>query len=246
MDDRVSCGVCGSRLQNVETSTEILPPPNREVESSSQEQEILRITSELCQKIGLRLGNALSVSWKSRIPLGRGTEKLWSDDCTFDRNGLVLPETMKGVLQPEEWSPIIAATLMYTYKLGGEKSKHLIKRWGLGVMLPALIGGTLLAVLYDPGDVTRDFVGLMVGMFLLVLGLGNLISAPYIKRIRLKADRMAADLVRKDLFLRTLSVISRNMPEDLANLDGRRGLRALYSKRPSISERIENLQSNRW
>jgi len=34
-------------------------------------------------------------------PAGKGTEKLWSDDC-ISTVWLVLPETMKGVLQPEE------------------------------------------------------------------------------------------------------------------------------------------------
>src|SRR5439155_21220011 len=84
---------------------------------SEYDQRILDITKELCLLLNIAGYNPILVSWegfdlRSRVPV-----EFRYDECLIERNCVTLSAKMKYVLDPDEWRPIIASSLILTRKL---------------------------------------------------------------------------------------------------------------------------------
>ena len=172
------------------------------------------------------------VSWAGRADR--------SDECGFvgrKFNFLVLPKALMGRLQPEEWGPLIAVSIIRS-KSGGK----LARRAGLTrVVLPASLIGLVLvvvAIIFAKEQWTPlvlDVAGLASTVVL------TLMYAPEGKKITLLTDRRAAEVVGRENFLQVLQKIDGMGLKDVERLKAG-GLRRRF--RPSITERIDNLQQS--
>lgn len=142
-----------------------------------------------------------------------------------------------GKLQLEELRPLIAASIIRS-KFGGK----LTRRAGLTrVVLPASLIGLVLVVValtfvkeqWTPG--VLDVAGVASTVVLVYL------YAPEGKKVTLLIDRRAAEVVGKENFLQVLQKIDGMGLKDVERLKAG-GLRGRF--RPSITERIDNLQQS--
>ena len=161
-----------------------------------------------------------------------------SDTCRFlgrNHEVLLLPKALAGRLQPPEWGPLIAASIILSSSAG-----KMIKREALTwLVLPAVLIGVILTAValsflkepWTPGFL--DAAGAISFAFLVFL------FAPALKKRSLFVDRLAAAVVGRDNFLRVLQKIDAMGLKDVERLKGG-GLRRRF--KPSITERIDNLQ----
>lgn len=121
---------------------------------------------------------------------------------------------MKDVLEPEEWRPIIASSLIFSKKLRSRVFKGLILSLTAFVSLALVLFFELPILLPQPYTVSRSGSSqtsslgyLIAGPMALVLGLFGpvVISVTYARMLRRIADRKAADLVSVTVFLATLN-----------------------------------------
>lgn len=182
------------------------------------------------------------VSWKDVILTGRSRDLVPSDGCEVVGT-LTLPARMRTRLDPEDWRPIIASSLVYEWKLNSRRAKHFLTCWLLYVIFPLSILTTLILFLFSPRDLPRiPAITLVIGI--IALGPALLITAPYAQKTRLLADTIAAErFVDRDSFIRVLEKIDALDLEDILKIERRRGLMVRFTRRPSISERIENLKA---
>lgn len=211
-------------------------------ESSPVDLRILQIVEELRVQLDIRLAYR-KISWQNRISEGRGSRLLPSDEPEIGLGRIILPQRMQERLDPDDWRPLIASSLVYQIKLSGAKFRHVMKRWVLGVILPLSILATLLVILFWPRS-EIGIPGIILAIFIMVAISANYISAPYLKRVRLQADRVAADMVGRNTFLQVLRKIDKLGVEDLVQLERQGALKARFTGRPTMTERIENLSSS--
>lgn len=197
---------------------------------SQEDEAIVEIAKEVAAKLGVSRFDLKNVLW-----VGRGQ----SDECNFlgrNLNLLVLPKTLKGTLRPEEWSPLIASAIIRS-----KSGSKLVRRAALTrLLLPSAIVGTVLSAfaITFAREQWTPFV-LEAGGLGSVVVLGFL-YAPKAKKVTLTIDRLAAEAVGRSMFLQVLQKIDGMGLKDIERLKAG-GLRRRF--KPSISERIENLQT---
>jgi hypothetical protein len=171
------------------------------------------------------------------IPAGRSARPVPSDWCSFLRHSMVMPSRMMGKLTVEEWRPLIGSSLMYARKMKPRlrgrafllNGMPLIVSLALPIALAILFETALLILLYP----------------VLVLPLAFLGSRSYssdLKKARLEADTQTSVVVGKNQLLDVLKKIDTLGLDDVDRLKAGRGSRRLAGL-PSITERIENLQT---
>ena len=81
-----------------------------------RDQRILDITRELCSELGISKYNPSLVSWKMLygLPGKKATPEFPPDDCTVRKDSVTLPESMRDKLEPDEFRPIIASSLIFS------------------------------------------------------------------------------------------------------------------------------------
>src|SRR5437879_7644330 len=84
---------------------------------SEYDQRILDITKELCLQLNIADYNPIFVSWEGFDSRSRVPVEFRYDECLIERNCVTLSAKMKDVLEPDEWRPIIASSLIFTKKL---------------------------------------------------------------------------------------------------------------------------------
>ncbi len=198
-----------------------------------QDQEdgaIIEVAREVAGKLGISKFDLKRVLW-----VGRGQ----SDECQFvgrHFNVLVLPKALKGSLRPEEWTPLIASSLIRS-RTGGKLMRRAVLR---RLVLPSSLVGLVLVV------VAWSFAREQWTLFVLEAAgavstaVLSLLFAPEAKKAALIVDRRAAEVVGRESFLRVLQKIDGMGLKDVEKLK-RGGLRARF--KPSMTERIENLRS---
>ncbi len=197
--------------------------------ASQDDAAIIEVAREVAGQCGISGFDLKRVSW------------VWpdqSDECRFlgrNRNVLLLPKALAGRLQPSEWRPLIAASII-SASSGGK----LIRREALARMIiPAtLVGLGLVAVAlsflkqqWTPG--VLEVAGATAFAFLVFM------FAPAVKKNSLFVDRLAAEVVGRENFLQVLQKIDAMGLKDVERLKAG-GVRRRF--KPSLTERIENLQ----
>ncbi len=89
-----------------------------ETSDSAEDATILEITQELCQQLEFKFRPA-GVQWAAIDPRARQySPPMPADQCAFRRNRVYLPRSMKNKLEPHEWKPLLASSLIYQYDRG--------------------------------------------------------------------------------------------------------------------------------
>ena len=218
------------------------------VPTSSDDSRLLEIASNLGQLLDLSNLDLKELRWMEWISAGRSARPVPSDWCFFQRDSMIMPASMIGMLTVDEWRPLIASSLIYEKK----KAESLRGRAFLLTVLPLILvlAGTFAA------SVLLSMTWIILLYIILVIPVGALGTRRYssdLKRARLEADTEASAVAGKESLLNTIRKI------DAIGLDavdeggvsdyyhplgqlksGSRGRRIVGL--PSISERIENLQ----
>jgi hypothetical protein len=144
---------------------------------------------------------------------------------------------MMGKLSVEEWRPLIASSILFEKKV----KRRLRGRAFLLTGLPLIVGLAIpiaVAILLQMSWIIFLYV-------VLVFPLAYLGGSRYsrdLKKARLEADREASVVMGKDSFVDVLKKVDMMGLDDIDRLKTGRGGRRLAGL-PSITERIENLQT---
>jgi len=149
------------------------------------------------------------------------------DGCLFWGNQIIMPESSRDKLTPEEWAPLIASELVYQRKLLEKRRLGLLIRilpltavyiiipavlWQLGIL--NLQGMT--TVRGAPTPVSVAFFELYSGTALIfTMILYDVLGFRFNRQMRLKADAIAASMMSKAVFLSALEKIGRAFPSIL-------------------------------
>lgn len=214
---------------------------NENLESSS-ESEILQIANQMIDRLQVSDFRPSSISWAEYLMRNPGTPRVpvpsvtsvpvgW---CTFTWDILYLPPGLRGKLEPEEWRPLITSSLIYASKLKRKRALGIIAR----ILGPVFLESLCLALLFAtwPSIFTGpSLVAFVVGLFL-IIAYGVLVVNPFLRNLRLGADRLAADILGRESLLRVLKKISDLGLNDYSDGSGR------FATRPSLTERMRVLE----
>ena len=250
----------GTRTNLVEPETTgDFSPQASQASVSYAGQDIVRIARDLAGRLKISGFEGESVSWqdyfvRSGFGFSRSNRPIMVpyDGCMFVGNQIILPESTKDKLQPEEWTPLIASELVYQRKLLEKRRMGLLIRilpltavyiiipvilWQLGIL--NLQGTT--TVRGAPTPVVVAFFQLYTGTALIfAMILYILLGLRFNRQMRLRADAIAASLTGKAVFLSALEKIGRAFPSIMTR--GRPSL-TYPPGRPSIEKRIEGIQA---
>jgi hypothetical protein len=151
-----------------------------------------------------------------------------SKECHFDHDNIVLSSRLKNVLTAEEWTPLIAVSLIYEKKL----MPRVFRKRQLALLIPWILGLAGLVVLASyPGN-SIIAIPLILWTFL-PLAVSIRIWGRTDRRIRLTANSQAGDLVGREELGRVLAKIGERITGPLAETG---------EEFPTISERLSKLE----
>ncbi len=205
-----------------------------------EDQEILEITSDLCQQLKITKYNPGRVHW---LEPRRG---LYSDQPLVILNQLALPMTLMGKLSPAEWKPLIASALIYGRKFRGRRLRGLTRDAIIGyllalALLPISFLVFYLSLLFGASQQIAAVIALFA-MIAAVSPLYGLRQAGKTRKMRLLSDQEAAKLVGREIFLEVLRKIDGLGLWDVEERKRRRSS-ARFSFRPSVIDRIKSLEN---
>ena len=211
-----------------------------EAYSSAEAVAILAITRDVCQRLGIKWIPE-NVSW-AEVYLPADPTNLPSlesfpfyqdvpgDHPVMFRDTLYVAPSMQGKLQPEEWRPIVAASMIYYAMLNTKRTLGIALR----VMSVVLLVGLGLFALLLAGLGFWAFIEVLLFTYLGVTLAAFLLITPYKKGLWLKADRMAAEYVGPQVMFEVLEKIQEFR---ITELEGGR-----TSDKPSLAQRITKLK----
>ena len=215
--------------------------------NTSEDEQILRLTGELCHQLNTPKLVPRKVFWKDmvQVPIAETSARIEmpSDLVSTGGGNIVLPKRMQGVLTIEEWRPIIASSLIFMRWIR-PKMVRTLELSVLGVLGYAIATFLLLqrfgyGIYSFQGLALHPAVLLLLGAALFVIT-GRYFS-PEARQELLRADKKAAELYGRDEFVRVLQKIDTMGFADVEKLEKKKK-RSMYDK-PSVVERLENLSS---
>ncbi len=209
-----------------------------------EDQNILGIARELCEQLRIAQFKPESLTWVTWLFTYRQKMLLPSDHCIFSGSEMTLQKMMRGRLTPEEWKPLIASSLIYEFSPDVPRKLY----FGRGLRIaPAFIlalGPIFLIRLFLPSVNVPALAA--IGYFFAVMFTYSTLFwdvASLRKRLRLKADKNAARLVGKELFLTVLRKVDAMGLVDVVERKAEKlGWTLQRTPYPSITQRIENLK----
>ena len=159
-----------------------------------------------------------------------------SDQCLFEKNFLLLPAVLRERLEPDEFRPLIASSIIYEGK---------VLKW-IALAQAVLIGAFLLAsssIIFIFSKMSPEGLALMA-LLIFIVGVPIILLFPFCFRLgRLFSDKRASSLVGTGHFLHTLEKIDSFRFEDLEMLKRSRMAR-IRSAVPSIVQRIRVVRNS--
>ena len=222
----------------------------------TDEQDILRIAREVLEQLNISSFRPVSVSWAEDLPwtfvdsektvpelagaVKRDVPVGW---CVFTWDRVILPTEMKGKLDPEEWRPLLASSLIYEARLSLRRNLGFIFL-STPIVIDALGWWELLAVSSPVSGIPGLLLILdIVGLFGALLLSGFLVKW-FSRNLRLRADTLAAELLGKETLERVLEKMKAlGLVDSYAGLIWGRGYpfsSELMNGRPTMVERITN------
>jgi hypothetical protein len=198
-----------------------------------QDEAILAIVVDLCRKIKLsRRYDPQKIGWSQNVS--------W-DFCRFSpgvrkRTELLLPLGLRTKLEPDQWRPLLAYSLL-------QKKNSRLMVYSLFIFITPIIA-LALATAYV-GFMFGTDVGRLFGSVLTIpaLLLGMIMAFHYDKKRLLRYVGEAADLGGKSVMLAALEKISSLGIWEVEKAKKRQGLIGRLWPIPSIDERIKYLNA---
>jgi len=197
-----------------------------------EDQRIVDIARELCQRLGITRIHPQTVSWREK----RGLVRVAPDLVFFAMDNIMLPKSLMGKLEPEEWKPLLASSLIYHWKSQSKVALGMMVRT-IPIILLVPIGLLLLDRILSNQFGLFRIILLAVYLPLTVVGIlySQILAYRNMKRVRLDCDRRAAELAGPENLLRALRKIESLGIEKTGTIS--------YLVRPTIQQRINYLQS---
>lgn len=211
--------------------------------SLSDDEHILQVARELCRRLDLGDFYPDNVSWQDTYThLARWSEHsdrpvtahyplLWGKT-------LILKTAMRGRLEPEEWKPLLASSLIYYRRLRARDNLGGMLRFSpMFLALALFLWGlfTSYPLLAEPVPLFT-FIAIFV-----VVSVLSLYSAMLFRRkMMLRADTKAAETLGKQPLLEVLRKTDSLKRSDIGS--GKSIAWQEYGDAPSITKRIGNLE----
>ena len=218
---------------------------------SPDDSGVLERSQTLSQQIDgqLKLDDLKWTNLDPRSTIMTGPSNFPSDQGVFKDNVLYLPGELKGRLRGEELDPLVASSLIL-HSDTKIRRREILSTAGF-IIVPFFLLIAVLALvgpLVEPGTIFAyiSIAILVFSAFLILFGGGYLIARTQ-RSLVLESDKKAAKIVGKDSLLRTLKKLDElNLPDQERLKKRKNYLVANYrdSYRPSIDERIDNLQKH--
>ncbi len=201
------------------------------------DERILLVARELCSQLGITKIIPGGISWADRV----GLMKVSFGQALFTIFGeMILPRCLVGKLDVEEWRPLIASSIIFRGRLQWKSSAGMAVRMSLPIIPVALALVVLLPFLGEqqPLFLRSSLVVGLISFYLALAALAWSASWRHMKRMNLTADAQAAEHVGRERFLEVLKKLDSLELEE-------KGFRARLQPRPTIRERIQNIESLR-
>jgi hypothetical protein len=151
-----------------------------------------------------------------------------SDHPVFREDTLMIAPSMRGRLEPGEWRPILASSLIYYAQFATRKSLGVLARICL-VLAPVLLAFIALLLTVGPNSPGPYLLLGIIGPVAAIIG-GFLWVSSYLRQTWLSADRKASNYVGPQVMLATLEKIQ---GFKIHEIEGGRS-----NDKPSLSQRI--------
>src|SRR5256885_4527764 len=206
---------------------------------------ILEVARALCRTLSVSPAPEI-VSWQdeyntfvSRFSRSGGGRPVTPDFPVIDKNRILLKPLMQGMLEPEEWRPLLASSLIFYRQL--RRQNHRGVRLRVSAILLAL--GILLVLAMAPNSplpaTLRTYFFGFVTVILIVATWGILIQ--YNIRRVLLADKKAVEVVGRERMLNVLQKLDLLRLRDIQ--EGKSLNWIGYNDLPRLPKRIENIQN---
>jgi hypothetical protein len=210
---------------------------------------ILNLVGGLCSQLGITKLRPETLAYVWNNPRGgRYVTEMPADQAAFVKDKVCLSARLEGELELDEWKPILASSLIFYF------SKSIRRKFAYATLIgfswiPASLAFFILYSDFQPppGSLLGGIIVIVVVMLIFV-GLfgGWWWIANSTRRLWLASDKMTTEVVGRQELLRTLRRIdSMNLPEETP-LERRKNFLIAsmgQSNRPSVKERIRNLES---
>lgn len=197
----------------------------------SYDTQLAREGEDICRVLDLPK-HVRRIKWLDQI--------LWytypSDGCGFGRVDGYFPAHMKGRIEPKEWRPIMCSRRIYS-QLHWSPPLSVFFGWLATLFLVTIVGAGFASGVLGTTRGSWVLLSILLAeipIFVLVRGRG-------IKRLKLQADLLASRVEGKQEFLSVLRKIQSFGLSDIVKTENR-GLTSYVSTRPSIAQRIHNLE----
>lgn len=172
--------------------------------------QILCVANQLIEQLNIRDFRPSSVWWAEYI-VRKGVSQRFPGPhliligwCEFTWDEVLLPWSLKENLDLEDWRHLLAASLIYSAKLRRKRVLGVAAAIA-SVVLLALVTLAILYFIWPSGSSLSLIVVLLGTAVLLLMGLPFV--SPFLKSLRLQADKLAAEYVGKDSLMRVLRKI---------------------------------------
>jgi Zn-dependent protease with chaperone function len=176
---------------------------------------------------------------KRDVPIG------W---CVVSWDRVILPTEMKGKLDPEEWRPLLASSLIYEAMLSLRRNLGFVIL-STPIIIDALGWWELLAVSTPGSAIPALLLILDIAGLFGALALSGLLAKRFSRRLRLRADTLAAELVGRQALETVLEKMeAQGLVDSYAGVTWGGGYpfsSELMNGRPTLAERITNLKRTR-
>jgi hypothetical protein len=203
--------------------------PSQDAPQSPDDENILKYAGDLFRQFGIPKSEPDTVSWVDNTDPGLVTVQLGE---------VKLPRSLMDRLAAEDWKPLLAPPIIYSYLL----LRDPIRDYTLRLFLPLAIG--FCAVGFDVIQIIRqpEYVRELNLANIAILLLYIPVVALYVRRrwrsLSYTADRRAADIVGREVLLKALARY-----RDTISATGSRPKRLHLW--PTVGQRIERLQKPR-
>jgi hypothetical protein len=208
------------------------------------------LTKELCLQLNIANYNPTFVSWEALDSRVRGGVEFRYDECVIEKYCVTLSAKMKDVLEPDDWKPIIASSLIFSKKLRIRGLRQTGVIFAGLVAIAVLLSFLLPVLLPQPFTTTTrsgsSYTGTLGAAIFPLLALALVIPGTVIisvviaRRLKTLADRDATDIVSATAFVTTLETIARTMRE--TGYQERRFVRGRIPLLPDIQTRIVRMK----
>ncbi len=195
------------------------------------DSQIIKEADDICGVLGLK-SQITQLQWVDRVT----RSKVNSDECRFALGLAAFPDRMNGRLDPKEWRPLIASTLIYRKIIARNPPGSIVV--SIAALFVLLVGGAgiLLAIFGSAAG------GLPFFLYIVFVGgpfLANR-TTQGAKNQRLQADLETARIFGKEELLSVLRKIDGMGLPDVIKTE-KRGFSRHFSSKPGVAERIRNL-----